>query len=225
MTDAVQGTDRAALLASLTKNNNNTAGEDGIGATQDRFLTLLVTQMQNQDPLNPMENAQVTTQLAQLSTVTGIDKLNETLASLSQSMMGNQSLQAAGMIGRNVMLEGDQVDLVNGMAMGGMELPQAVDNASVSISDSAGVLVRSLNLGAMREGIQRWQWDGLDSQGETVPDGQYQFKVQAMRAEEDVGAQSLQLGYVSSVTQGKDGVTLEVGATDGIALDQIKQIL
>src|SRR3954466_13474194 len=80
-------------------------------AAQDRFMTLLVTQMKNQDPLNPLDNAQVTSQLAQLSTVTGIDKLNGTLETLMGSYQASQSLQAAGMIGHGVLVPGSSVNL------------------------------------------------------------------------------------------------------------------
>jgi flagellar basal-body rod modification protein FlgD len=83
-------------------------------AIQDRFLKLLVTQMKNQDPLNPMDNAQVTSQMAQLSTVSGIDKLNATVQALSDSMAAAQSLQAASMIGHAALVPGTEIDLLKG---------------------------------------------------------------------------------------------------------------
>ena len=98
----------ADLLATMNgKKTAATTAEDA----QDRFMTLLVTQMKNQDPLNPLDNAQVTSQLAQLSTVTGIDKLNVTLQALQGSYQASQALQATDMIGRGVLVPGSTVTL------------------------------------------------------------------------------------------------------------------
>src|SRR6202040_3830260 len=105
---------RMTAISTTAPVTNATAALTGTGATTaaapatdgpsigDRFLTLLVTQLRNQDPLNPMDNAQMTSQLAQISTVTGINKLNDTLSSLSASLGSNQYLQAAGLVGHNV---------------------------------------------------------------------------------------------------------------------------
>ena len=215
----------AALFASLNAGATSAANASAATATQDRFLKLLVTQMKNQDPLNPMDNAQVTSQMAQLSTVTGIDKLNVTLQALSDSMVGNQSLQAASMIGHGVLVEGKSVDLSGGKAYGGFELTQSVDRVKISIYDDAGALVRSVDMGAQPAGIVKWGWDGKDSAGADLADGAYTFDVNASQAGKSVAATALQFGMVGSVTQGKQGVTLSVGQLDGIALSQIKQIL
>lgn len=226
MVNATQNTDSAAaLFASLNANSSSAAKISKATETQDRFLKLLVTQMKNQDPLNPLDNAQVTSQMAQLSTVTGIDKLNVTLQALSDSMVGNQSLQAANMIGRGVLVEGTGVDLSDGAGYGGLELAQAVDRAQVSIYDKAGVLVRSIDLGAQSAGVAKWSWDGKDGAGHSMADGSYTFAVNAKQGGKAVAATPLQFGTVSSVTQGKQGVALSVGQLDGIALSQVRQIL
>ena len=93
MTSSIQGTTSSTTAATSAISTSQVA------ATQDRFLKLLVTQLQNQDPLNPMDNAAVTSQMAQLSTVNGIDQLNSTVQALSASMATSQSLQATSMIG------------------------------------------------------------------------------------------------------------------------------
>jgi flagellar basal-body rod modification protein FlgD len=215
----------AALFASFNANSSSATKTSTAADTQDRFLKLLVTQMKNQDPLNPMDNAAVTSQMAQLSTVTGIDKLNATLQALSDSMVGNQSLQAASMIGHGVLVDGKGVDLSDGMGFGGIELTQPVDRAKVSIYDKAGALVRSIDLGAQPAGIAKWAWDGKDSAGNAAADGGYTFAVDATLSGKSVAATPLQFGMVSSVTQGEQGVTLSVGNLDGIALSQVRQIL
>jgi flagellar basal-body rod modification protein FlgD len=226
MVNNTQDATAAALFASLNASANTGAAKTTSAAadTQDRFLKLLVTQMKNQDPLNPMDNAQVTSQMAQLSTVTGIDKLNATLQALSDSMMSNQSLQAASMIGHGVLVSGNGVDLAGGNGLGGFELTQPADNAQVSIYAKSGALVRSIDLGAQPAGIAKWQWDGKDSAGADMAPGSYTFTVDAKQGISSVAATTLQFGMVNSVTQSTQGVTLGVGQLDGIAMPQIKQI-
>lgn len=95
----------------------------------DRFLTLLVTQLRNQDPLNPLDNAQVTTQMAQISTVSGINKLNETIGALAASFAAGQYLQAVGLVGHEVTIAGDRVELADGKGAYGMALAGDADAA------------------------------------------------------------------------------------------------
>ena len=215
----------AALFASLNASSSSAAKIQTAADTQDRFLKLLVTQMKNQDPLNPMDNAQVTSQMAQLSTVTGIDKLNVTLQALSDSMVPNQTLQAATMIGHGVLVPGAGMDLSGGNGYGGIDLTQSVDKVDIAIYDQAGVLVRSMQLGAQQAGLVNWQWDGRNDAGAGMADGSYTFAVNATQAGNAVDAATLQFGMVNSVTQGKQGVALRVGQLDGIALSQVMQIL
>jgi len=226
MVNATQDTNSAAaLFASLNANSGSAAKTSTAADTQDRFLKLLVTQMKNQDPLNPMDNAQVTSQMAQLSTVTGIDKLNVTLQALSDSMLSNQSLQAASMIGHGVLVPGKGVDLSNGNGYGGIDLTQSADKVDIAVYGQAGALVRNMQLGAQPAGLVNWQWDGRDNSGISVTDGSYTFTVDAAQTGKKVDATALQFGMVSSVTQGKQGVVLSVGNLDGIALSQVRQIL
>lgn len=224
MINATNSTDTAALYASLNGDKSTAATASSAASTQDRFLKLLVTQMKNQDPLNPMDNAQVTSQMAQLSTVSGIDKLNATLQALSDNMTSTQSLQAASMIGHGVLVAGKGVDLTKGVGLGGVELSQSVEKLDIAIYDKAGGLVRNIQLGSQPVGIVNWQWDGRNDAGVAVADGSYTFTVNASQAGTTVAATPLQFGFVSSVTQTKQGVALSVGQLEGIAMSQVKQI-
>ena len=225
MLNATQSTDTAALFASLNASASSATKTSTADETQDRFLKLLVTQMKNQDPLNPMDNAQVTSQMAQLSTVTGIDKLNATLQALSDSMAGSQSIQAASsMIGHGVLVSGNGVDLSNGSGYGGIDLTQSVDKVDIAIYDQAGALVRNMQLGAQPVGLVNWQWDGRNDSGTSVADGNYSFTVNAVHAGKTVDAAALQFGMVDSVTQDRQGVALSIGQLDGVTLSQIRQI-
>lgn len=228
MVDSVQSSSSAAdVIAALNakaKAGSSSATSDAT-ATQDRFLKLLVTQMKNQDPLNPLDNAQVTSQMAQLSTVTGIDKVNAALQALSDSMTSNQSLQAATMIGHGVLVPGKGVDLTSGAGFGGVDMAQSVDRLDIAIYDKSGAVVRNVNLGAQPAGLVNWQWDGRDDAGVALADGSYTFTASAMQAGKAAEVATLQFGMVNSVTQGKQGVALSVGNMDGIALSQVRQIV
>lgn len=203
----------------------------GVGATtkaeepQDRFLKLLVTQMQNQDPLNPMDNAQVTTQMAQISTVSGIDKLNGSFTGIAQSFLSGQSLQAASMIGHGVLAPGSTLALDKGVASGGAQLAGAADKVSVTVLDPAGNAVKTLDLGARPAGPVKFTWDGGTDKGGHAPDGSYSFAVTAQQAGQKVGADPLAYGTVGSVSVGARELTLDVKGLGQIGLSQVKQIL
>lgn len=227
MVSTTQATDSASVFAALNANSGAGKTKTAVEDTQDRFLKLLVTQMKTQDPLNPMDNAQVTSQMAQLSTVTGIDKLNATLQALSTSMSGNQALQSAsGMLGHGVLVQGNGVDLATGgVGLGGVDLAQSVEKLDIAIYDQSGALVRNIAMGAQPAGLTHWQWDGRDNAGNAAVPGSYTFKIDAKQAGLGVNATGMQFGMVNSVTQSAQGVTLGVGNLEGITMSQVRQIL
>ena len=136
------------------------AATDDATVTSDRFLKLLVAQMQNQDPLNPMDNAQVTSQMAQINTVTGIDKLNTTVQGLSSQFMQLQAMQGASLVGRDVIVAGNKlsIDATAGVGQGGFELAGAADAVKVEILGPSGAVVQTLNLGAEGAGVHSFDW-------------------------------------------------------------------
>jgi flagellar basal-body rod modification protein FlgD len=194
-------------------------------ALQDRFLKLLVTQMKNQDPLNPLDNAQVTTQLAQISTVTGVDKLNKTLTDMSNAFLSAQSLQASNLIGHSVLASGNAIQLASSMGVGGVQLEEGADQLSITIRNSAGELMRTLNLGAQDAGLHSFSWDGKTENGGRAADGKYTFEATAMRSGKKIDAQTLGLGLVQSVSLGKGAVQLNTVGLGSVTMDQVKQIL
>ena len=198
---------------------------DATKETEDRFLKLLVTQMKNQDPLNPMDNAQVTSQMAQLSTVTGINKLNDAVKALSDSFAAGQSLQAAALVGHGIMIDGNKLQLQDGVAFGGVELGQPVDNLIINVKDATGKVIHSVDLGAKGSGTIPFQWDGSTDSGVAAPSGLYKFEVDAKLAGKAVSAGTLSVVQVASVSLGAQGVRLNVAGFDPVSLTQIKQIL
>jgi flagellar basal-body rod modification protein FlgD len=228
MISGTQDTSSAATFFATMNANANAkpaAAASAASVQQNQFLKLLVTQMQNQDPNNPMDNAQITSQMAQLSTVTGIDKLNVTLQALSDSMTSNQSYSASSMIGHGVLVAGKGVDLSSGTAIGGYQQTSASTSTQVSIYDKSGALVRNMDLGATPAGINKWQWDGKDNAGKALSDGSYTFAVSSVQGGSNVAATNLQFGMVNSVTQGATGAVMGVGSLNGITMSQVVQIL
>jgi flagellar basal-body rod modification protein FlgD len=195
-----------------------------VGDASDRFLTLLVTQLRNQDPLNPLDNAQVTSQLAQLSTVSGINRLNETVAALSASFAANQYLQAASLVGREVTAPGAGVLLDEGKGVFGVAVAADADAVKVSVRDAAGNVVRTFELGATKPGVQRIEWDGKTSSGDELADGLYTIDVVATMKGEAVAAEPLSIGKVSGVSRTDAGTVLSLGALGTVALADALEI-
>ena len=192
---------------------------------QDRFLKLLVTQLKNQDPLNPMDNAQITSQMAQISTVSGIDQLSATMQSMATSFNSAQSLQATSMIGHNVLAPGNVILLQGSSAVGGVELDAAADAVTVSILDASGQLLHKVDLGAQDAGLLSFQWDGATDSGTNAASGNYRFAIEATSGGKKIGATALAVGQVASVTTGKTGVTLNVNEIGAIALSDVRQVM
>lgn len=213
--------DPFAALNPAAKGGTTTAAED----PQDRFLKLLVTQLKNQDPLNPLDNAQMTSQLAQMSTVSGIEKLNTTLASLVDGFGNSQSMQAAGLIGKNVMVPGSQLALANGVAYGGVNLSAAADNVRVSILNAAGQVVQTQDLGARDAGVFNFAWDGKTDSDVQAANGMYKFSVEATQGGSKVAVDALQIGTVSALVRTSNGFLLDLGALGTVDFKNVQQIL
>lgn len=225
MTTVNSATSAAAQAAAYNQSN------DLMGDTQDRFLTLLVTQLQNQDPLNPMDNAQVTSQMAQLSTVNGINQLNNTLLALSGQMDVSQSMQAAGLIGKGVLVPGNKVALgVNdGVATAtpfGIDVVSPAAKVIVSILGSDGQLARKIDMGAMESGVYSVDWDGAGDGGAPLNAGAYTVEVVALDdSGQPVAAEALTHGKVSSVAYSSNGLRIDMGLAGNYSLLDIRKIM
>lgn len=170
----------SSVLARVNQTDQQpTRGEsDAIGAN---FMTLLVAQLQNQDPLKPLENTELTSQLAQINTVSGIEELNRTLQDIDSQINAGQQLQASMLIGRGVMVPGNTV-LVGDQGVTtpfGIELTEAAESVTVEIVSEAGEVVRSLELGPIEAGLRTLNWDGQLTSGAPAPQGAYELRVTA----------------------------------------------
>lgn len=218
----VQATSDATLLASLQSAPAAKTDTD----SADRFLKLLVTQLTNQDPLNPMDNAQVTSQMAQINTVQGIEKLNATLSTMAMDAASSQTLQAATMVGRMVLAEGNTLSMTSGQAaQGGYQLDAGADALTVRVKSASGEIVYSGNLGPQAAGMHLFNWDGMATNGAQAAPGTYSFEVIASAGGKSVAAQSLMLGRVDGVTPSADGVKLTLGGYGDVGISSVKHIL
>lgn len=219
---AAQGTTWTDQAASI--NGSQATSTSKVQEMSDRFLKLLVTQLKNQDPMNPMENAELTTQLAQMSTVEGVNQLNDSLDALNAQFRATQVIQGAGMVGHQVLAEGDYLPMSGSAAVGGMELASKADSVKVDIFDADGNLVKTLDMGAQDAGLVRFAWDGKNTEGTALADGDYSFQVTATAAGKDVAATTYSLGQVLSVALKNDAMEVEVSGLGNLGMGQIRQI-
>ncbi|MDT8993041.1 flagellar hook capping FlgD N-terminal domain-containing protein [Curvibacter sp. APW13] len=193
-----------------TVNNNQTAtGSAGANASdaaasQDRFLKLFVAQLKNQDPMNPMDNAQMTTQMAQINTVAGIEKLNTTITSMASQFSSMQVLQATPLVGHDVLLQSNTLSVNNGVARGAIDLESSAEKVSVQILDGAGQVVDTLSLGSQNAGRVNFEWNAAAHPGITRPT----FKVTATQGKLAVNATALARDTIASIGVDSSGTLL-----------------
>lgn len=196
-----------------------------VNEAENRFLTLLTAQLKNQDPLNPLDNAQLTSQLAQISTVNGIEKLNATLQTLLSGMNDSQAMEAAALVNHGVLVPGATMTLGEQGSIGGFELATGADETKVTIKDSNGLVVRTLNMGALGAGIHPFVWDGKADSGAQAALGNYTYSITAKTGTTTTTPNALAYGLVQAVTRNANGLTLDVGTLGAYVFSDVKQIL
>jgi len=213
--------DPTVLSSSSTSGTGNNAQD-----LQNQFLTMLVTQLKNQDPTNPMDNSQLTTQLAQINTLSGIEKLNTTLGAISGQISTSQSLQSSTLIGHGVMVNGGQILVGNGTTTPfGVELASASTGASATIKDANGTVIDTVDLGALSAGVHTFSWDGKLTDGSVAPDGKYSVAIAASNGNTQLVAQPLNYAYVNGVSTANNTTKLDLGTMGSATLDDVRQIL
>jgi len=194
---------------------------------QDEFLKLMTAQLQNQNPLKPMDNGQFLSQLAQFGTVNGIQDLQKSVDTLATALQSNQALQASTMVGRKVLVESPSVVLQAGQpASGSIDLPVSSGEVSLNITDANGQLVRSIPLGAQQAGQLAFTWDGLDDGGHTLPEGTYQLSAEATINDQNTALTTLVEARVESVSLSRDGTgtTLNLAGLGSVLMDSVREI-
>lgn len=217
-------------MSTITPFNSTTAGSaaasSGAGGAvaakeaSERFLKLLVTQLQNQDPLNPVDNAQMTSQMAQISTVSGIEKLNTTVEGLNGQFMQMQALQGASLVGRDVVVPGNVIDIADGIGQGGFELAGPADAVKVEVLSPAGAVLDTFALGALGSGLHSFDWPADTA----TNDSGLRFRVTASTGAVTSSPTLLMRDRVNAITTSGSALNLELQNSGSVPYSSVRAL-
>lgn len=192
---------------------------------QNDFLRLMLEQLRNQDPLNPEKGAEFVAQLAQFSTVSGIEKLSAGFTGLVDAMRGSQALSAAGLVGRSALVDADTVTIDAAASAdeeieinGAVELP-ASGGVRVEVVNATGTVVRTIELGSQPAGLADFSWDGENEAGDRVPAGDYTFRA-SVNGE---AAPTLVNARIDSVSIGAEGALLALAGLGNFPISSVRR--
>ncbi|MHB0816682.1 flagellar hook assembly protein FlgD [Stutzerimonas stutzeri] len=222
---------------------STTGGVDGTGSVLDQyqfgkdrevkgndlgkneFLELLVAQLNNQNPLEPQENGEFIGQLAQFSTVEGVEKLNSSMETILSGYQSSQALQASSLVGRKVIVPTEKAVVDTSETFkASLVLPTSSSNVYVNVYDDAGSVVNRINMGPQEAGNVSFMWDGKDASGNIVPPGTYKFEAQATYGGETKGLYTLLPANVDSVTLGGNELLLNLAGLGSVPLSHVQVI-
>lgn len=209
-----------------TTSNATNGSSNALGLSSQNFMQLLLAQVQNQSPLNPMDSTAFLGQLAQLSTVQGIQDLNTNFGSLSSALSSNQAVQAASLVGHSAQVNASTLNWDGSHAVsGGIVLPTASGQVDVTIVNASGASIRTLHLGAQPAGDTRFSWDGNDANGTALPAGSYGVIATATDNGQSTGLQTQTTAVINGVgLGGSNGLTLDLNGIGSVPLSQVQQI-
>jgi flagellar basal-body rod modification protein FlgD len=220
------GSTTGSGTASSNSSTAANAAPGTLGGTD--FLTLMLAQLQNQDPTSPVDSNTFLTQLAELSEVQGITSLNTSFSTLSSSLTSNQALQASSLLGHQAQVNSSTATIAaGGTVTGAVNVPQNTSQVTLSITDSTGALVNTINMGAQPTGLANFSWDGTTGKGTPAPAGTYTLTAQYAGATSgSTAATTLVNGTVESVSMGagSTGLTLNVSGVGSVPFSSVQQI-
>ncbi|WP_371192663.1 flagellar hook assembly protein FlgD [Glaciecola sp. SC05] len=195
---------------------------------QEDFFALLTEQLANQDPTKPVNNDQMVAQMTSFTTADGISQLNEQFSSFAASMTSNQALQASSLIGQQVLVTGNIgfKDGADGSISGVIVNEQTTQNTEINIYNTAGEVVRTMQIGTQPAGNIEFNWDGTDNNGNSLPSGDYAVQVQGDIFGEVQALPTAINRHVDSVSLSGSGqgVVLNLDGDVSIKLDDVIQI-
>ena len=201
----------------ITRSASNTAASTATGAStvtgktkttldQSDFLTLLTTQLKNQDPFAPMDNTQMVAQMAQFSSVAGISEMNKTLSGVATKLGSVTASDAMSYVGKTVLTEGSTAyPKSTGGIDGAIELDDAATQVTVSIADANGGTLRQIDLGAQPKGTVTFDWDGKDGSGNAAGSGPFTITALATGGDKTITSRTLVWAPVESVSLPSSG--------------------
>ncbi len=192
----------------------------------DEFLTLMTAQLRNQDPFKAMDPTQFLGQLAQFGTVSGIQEMQDAFATLSDSMRSSQVLEGASMVGREVLVQGDEIALgAEGGVRGALDIPSGATAVQINVLDAAGQLVRRMT-GPSTSGLSDFSWDGMTDRGERAAPGAYTFEAIANVGGQAVSVEPLLASRVASVTlDSTRGIVLNTNDLGEHVLGDVRRVM
>jgi len=196
--------------APAASTSNGTSAKD----LSQNFLKMLTVQLQNQDPLNPMDNAAMTAQLAALNQVDGINKLNTSVNSLVAQMQSANFMNLASSVGKTALSAGSKAYYTGSPISMAAKLDTSASSLKAVIRDTNGQIVSQFDFGATPSGVTDFIWDGADDSGQQVAQGMYTLELTATDSQ---GKLSYPNSYVGAMVAsiGQDGSDLRVGLSDG----------
>ena len=210
--------DIGQVLHSQTTGAASNTQQQSKSMGKDEFLQLLVAQMKNQDPTNPLKGTEFATQLAQFNSVEQLLNLNSSMSAMvnSQEMMASSlsNVMTASLVGKSVTAVGSHLHLeAGGTSRVHYRLNGSAETVEITIKDVSGNVIRTENLSGVSSGDNVWEWDGKDNGGHTAAEGTYQVEVEAKNGDSIVNSLTLVEGEVESVKYGADFIELIV---DGV---------
>ncbi len=217
-------TTSAINAATTTGTSTNTTSKNNT-LNQADFLNIFVTQLKYQDPLQPLDNSQMASQMAQFSMVQSLNSMTESMKNMESSQAAVNNLQAASLVGKKVEVKGSTLSLSQGTASEGSYQLDKPGKVTIKIMDDKGGLVRVIESGVTDTEKQKFVWDGKNQQGATLPDGQYSFQVSAVDAQGTaIGVNSTMVGKVDGVSLDQGKAYLQIGSNQ-VLLSEIIAIL
>lgn len=210
----------AAAAANAARASSAAASSLDDAGSEDRFLKLLITQIQNQDPLNPLDNAEVTSQIAQINTVNGIEKLNTTVQGLSGQFTQLQALQSATLVGRDVVVPGNVLAIENGVGRGGFELSGAADAVRVEVLSPGGQVVDTFALGALGSGSHAFDWPA----GTVTNDSGLRFRITATNGSVSSTPTELMRDRVRAINTSGNALNLELQHSGNVPYSTVRAL-
>ena len=223
-TNTLTGTTKAyAPTSSAGADATSSLTATGASEQQDKFLKLLVAQMNNQDPMSPMDNAQMTSQIAQINTVSGIAQLNDTMKNMSTQMSAMQVLQAGNLVGHNVLVEGDRLAFSSDgkTGAGAFDLAGKAADVQVQVLTPAGRVIDTIKLGALDAGQHSFNVDASAYPTDTP----LKFQAVASNGGTAVTSTLLMQDKVMAVGSGTDGLTLTLQGNGVKSYSSVRSVL
>lgn len=200
------------------------SNQDGDMLGKDDFLQLLVTQLENQDPLEPMDPEQMTAQLAQFSSLEQLNNISDSMEGLDSMTQSLDQARALDMLGKEVLLEGNSFSLGENEISLSYRLENEADEVTVYVTDSSGQEVVQLSAAGTSPGEHSVTWNGENNDGDLCPSGQYTFVVEASKAGEELTTEPFVLAQVTGVDYSESGEIMLQSSAGELALSQVETI-